>query len=101
MPDTTEDTVPATMIGPATTNIFAIMPNTIPSLLNSIAGETTEFANPVIGTIEPPPALTPILSYTPIPVKNEPKNIMVMLTNAAILDLSQSGKANMNISLKP
>ena len=29
---------------------------------NSIAGETTEFAKPVIGTIEPPPAYLPILS---------------------------------------
>jgi len=43
-------------------NILAATPKTYPSLLNSIAGDTIELANPVIGTIEPAPALFPILS---------------------------------------
>ena len=37
-----------------------------------------EFANPVIGIIEPAPALFPIRSYTPSPVRNAPININVI-----------------------
>ena len=44
------------MTGPATTNIFAAMPVMKPSLLQSMAGETTEFAKPVMGTSVPAPA---------------------------------------------
>ena len=40
-------------------------PVTKPSLLNSSAGETIEFANPVIGTSVPAPAYFAMLSYTP------------------------------------
>jgi len=36
--------IPYTNTGPATTNILAPTPITYPSLLNSIAGETIEFA---------------------------------------------------------
>ena len=41
--------------------IFAPSPVTKPSVLNSMAGETTEFAKPVIGIKEPAPANLPIL----------------------------------------
>ena len=59
------------MTGPAIVNIFTHKPKIKPSLLNSIAGLVIELENPVIGTIEPPPAYAPIRSYTPIPVKND------------------------------
>ncbi len=71
---------PKTIIGPATINIFAAIPYTMPSVLNSIAGEATELAKPVIGTIEPAPAFFPIRSYTPSPVKRVPKKIRITLT---------------------
>ena len=48
--------MPKTSTGPETTNIFAPRPVTKPSLLNSSAGETIEFAKPVIGTSVPAPA---------------------------------------------
>ena len=64
-----------TNTGPATVNILLPTPITYPSDLYSIAGETIEFAKPVIGNIEPAPANAPILSYTPIPVKNVPIKI--------------------------
>lgn len=49
-------------------NIFAPTPKIYPSLLNSIAGEAIEFANPVIGTAEPAPANLANLSKIPKPV---------------------------------
>ena len=55
-PYTTLASVPKTMTGPATTNIFDAMPVMSPSLLKSMAGETTEFAKPVMGTSVPAPA---------------------------------------------
>ena len=79
MPTNVPASTPNTIIGPATINIFAAIPYTIPSVLNSIAGEATLFAKPVIGTIEPAPAFRPILSYTPSPVNNVPKKISAML----------------------
>ena len=48
-----EADIPYTSTGPATVNIFAPTPITYPSDLYSIAGETIELANPVIGTSEP------------------------------------------------
>ena len=45
------------MTGPAMPKILAPTPVTQPSALNSIAGLTTEFANPVMGTSVPAPAL--------------------------------------------
>ena len=48
--------------GAATLNILAPIPRTNPSDLYSIAGDTIELENPVIGTIEPAPANLPILS---------------------------------------
>ena len=49
--------------------MFAPVPIMIPSDLNSIAGETTEFAKPVIGTAVPAPATFAILSKMPEPVR--------------------------------
>ena len=54
-PYTTLASVPNTMTGPATTNIFDAIPVMKPSLLKSMAGETTELAKPVIGTSVPGP----------------------------------------------
>ncbi len=50
-------------------NICAAVPRIKPSCLNSRAGDTTEFAKPVIGTIVPAPACFAILSNTPMPVR--------------------------------
>ena len=61
-PTSTPENTPNTIIAPATVNIFAAMPYIQPSVLNSIAGEVTLFAKPVMGTIEPAPAYLPILS---------------------------------------
>ena len=57
------------MTGPAIVNILAAMPVTKPSALNSIAGETTALAKPVIGTIVPAPAIFAISSYQLRPVR--------------------------------
>ena len=70
MPIITELDIPYTNTGPATVNIFAPTPITYPSDLYSIAGETIEFANPVIGIKEPAPANFPILLKIVKPVKN-------------------------------
>ena len=58
----TLEPIPNTMTGPAMVNIFAAIPVTNPSLLNSMAGATTEFANPVTGTSVPAPACLAILA---------------------------------------
>ena len=73
-----DDEIPYTNTGPAILNKFAPTPVTYPSFLNSIAGDTIEFANPVIGIIDPAPALFPIRSYTPKPVSNAPRKINVI-----------------------
>lgn len=73
-----DDEIPYTNTGPAILNKFAPTPVTYPSFLNSIAGDTIEFANPVIGIIDPAPALFPIRSYTPKPVRNAPRKINVI-----------------------
>ena len=59
------------------------MPNTIPSFLNSIAGETTELAKPVIGTIVPAPQNFPSFSYKPKAVSTAEIPISVMETQSA------------------
>ena len=66
--------MPYTSTGPAITNIFAPKPSIKPSLLNSIAGDTIEFAKPVIGTSVPAPACFAMLSYMPNEVSRPPKN---------------------------
>ena len=45
------------------------MPRILPSALNSTAGETTEFAKPVMGTAVPAPAYLAILANRPEPVR--------------------------------
>ena len=65
-----EAEIPKTKTGPATVNIFPPTPITYPSDLYSMAGETIEFANPVIGIREPAPANFPILLNRLSPVKN-------------------------------
>ena len=57
-------TVPNTITGPATRNIFAAMPVTKPSVLKSMAGETTALAKPVMGTRVPAPARRGMASDT-------------------------------------
>ena len=49
MPIITEVDIPKTSTGPATVNIFPPTPIIYPSDLYSMAGETIEFAKPVIG----------------------------------------------------
>ena len=61
-------------------NILAPTPITYPSDLYSIAGETIEFANPVIGTKEPAPANFPILLKMLRPVKNALRPIKIIET---------------------
>ena len=85
-------TVPETITGPAIMNIFAHIPKIIPSFLNSMAGLVMEFENPVIGTIVPAPANAPILSNTPIPVKNDAKNIRMISVYAQALCVDTFGK---------
>ncbi len=97
-PTSTPEKTPNTIIAPATVNIFAAMPYIHPSVLNSIAGDATEFAKPVMGTIEPAPAYLPILSYTPKPVKRQPKNMSIAETVPA--STSPDNPANSSIYLK-
>ena len=56
-------------------NIFTPTPRTQPSVLNSIAGETTALANPVMGTRVPPPPNLAMLSYMPRAVSTAERNI--------------------------
>ena len=84
--------MPKTITGPATENIFAHKPSTMPSLLCSIAGLTIEFANPVIGMMLPAPPNEPILSYTPKPVRMPVMRIMLIVVNPATVFSSNAGK---------
>lgn len=95
----TDATIPNTIIGPAIVNIFEQTPKTIPSLLYSIAGETIEFANPVIGTIEPPPAKCPILSYKPRAVSNAPIKIIIIDVDVPSISFGISGTIAFMMSL--
>ena len=52
------------MTGPAMVKILAPSPKTNPSDLNSMAGDATALANPVMGTNVPAPACFAKLSYT-------------------------------------
>ena len=64
-------------------------PITYPSDLYSIAGETIEFANPVIGTRVPAPANLPILLKIFKEVKNALKNISDIETIVPLAVLSK------------
>lgn len=74
--------MPKTKTGPAIINILEPIPIIWPSLLNSIAGETIEFANPVIGTNVPAPAIFAMLSKILRAVKRAPKKTSVTDTQA-------------------
>ena len=78
-----DEQMPYTSTGPASVNSFAPTPMTRPSRRNSIAGETTELAKPVIGTMLPAPAYLPILSYTPMPVSSAERKTRQMLVPVA------------------
>ena len=60
-----------------------------------------EFENPVIGTMLPPPANLPILSYTPIAVKKDAKNINATSVHAQALCCDIFGKTYNNRSFIP
>ena len=70
-------------------NIFAPIPKTCPSLLNSIAGAVIEFENPVIGTIVPAPAYFAIFPYQFSAVSKELSAIRVMDTHVLAVFLSR------------
>ena len=70
IPNTQLVNTPYNITGPAIVNILHPIPYTWPSFLNSIAGDATELANPVIGTITPAPANFAILANNPKPVSN-------------------------------
>ena len=65
IPYTTLLPIPYTSTGPAIWKSLAAVPVTSPSERNSMAGATTELANPVMGTTVPAPAKLAILSKTP------------------------------------
>lgn len=81
-----EAEIPNTSTGPATVNIFPPTPIIYPSDLYSIAGETIEFAKPVIGINEPAPANFPILLNMFNPVKNALIAISAFLTGLNIFN---------------
>lgn len=96
IPTKIEADIPYTSTGPATVNIFAPTPITYPSDLYSIAGDTIEFANPVIGTRVPPPANFPILLNRFRDVRNALNAIKIIATIAP--DVSVSQPLNLQIS---
>ena len=64
-PYTTAASVPYTMTGPAMRNIFAPVPGTRPSALNSMAALTTALAKPVMAPATPPRPLPPASGTSP------------------------------------
>ena len=70
--------VPYNRTGPEMVKILAPTPRIKPSARLSIAGETTELANPVMGTSVPAPATFAILSKIPSPVSTTAQKISVM-----------------------
>ena len=90
--------IPYTKTGPATLNILLPRPSIKPSLLNSIAGATILFANPVIGIVEPAPAILPNLEYRLIAVKKALKNIndILVIVDAVSLSTYFNEILNMN-----
>ena len=83
-PYSTPERVPKSKTGPATVKILAPTPRMSPSLLVSMAGETTAFAKPVTGTRVPAPAKRAIRSNSPSPVSRADKKISeTVATNPA------------------
>ena len=72
--------------GPAIENILTPTPKIKPSGRNSIAGDTMEFAKPVIGTSVPAPPKRAILSYMPSIVKTA--EIKMSVTEVSAKDKS-------------
>ena len=64
------------------------MPVTKPSALNSMAGETTALAKPVIGTIVPAPAIFAMSSYQLSPVSTALRKTSEMAVATAAASLS-------------
>ena len=83
MPIITEVDIPKTSTGPATVNIFPPTPIIYPSDLYSMAGETIEFAKPVLGINEPAPANFPILLKILRLVRSADKPIKIIETIVA------------------
>ena len=83
MPIITEVDIPKTSTRPATVNIFPPTPIIYPSDLYSMAGETIEFAKPVIGINEPAPANFPILLKILRLVRSADKPIKIIETIVA------------------
>ena len=73
--------VPNKITGPHTVNILAPTPRTYPSERESIAGDATALAKPVMGSSVPAPARLAILSYIPIPVSRTDIKIRVIELN--------------------
>ena len=71
-------------------NIFAPTPSMNPSVLDSIAGDTTALANPVIGTSVPAPARLAIFSYSPRPVSSALRKISHIEVHAPADSFSKS-----------
>ena len=67
-------------------NMRAPTPVTSPSLRNSMAGDTTELAKPVMGTSVPAPALEASFWYQPSAVRMPESTISVALVSAAASD---------------
>src|SRR5699024_10454723 len=80
-PHTQDASVPKASTGPAMIKILAPTPVTQPSALNSMAGLTTELANPVMGTSVPAPALAPSFWYQPAAVAAADRKISEMLVS--------------------
>ena len=87
-PTKIDEDIPYTRTGPATVNIFAPTPIIYPSDLYSIAGDTIELANPVIGTIVPAPANFPIALNKFNDVKNALIPIKIIATTLPALSVS-------------
>ena len=88
IPTKTDEEIPYTSTGPATVNILLPTPIIYPSDLYSIAGETIEFAKPVIGTSEPAPANLPILLKIFNPVRNAAMPIKTIETTVFAIAVS-------------
>ena len=95
------ETTPVTMTGPAMENIFTHTPKIHPSRLNSKAGLAMELENPVMGTMEPAPAKAPILSYIPMPVKNEARKMRIIKVYVCMSLSSKAGNRAFSASKMP
>lgn len=91
--------MPNTSTGPAILNILAPMPNTCPSALNSIAGDTIELEKPVMGTNVPAPANLAIFEKSPSDVKIAAAAINTI--EAVVLEVSSENFNHFIMSVTP